>query len=63
MISIVFPGITNEQFEDAFRVLEECIAPPSHGFIHPFMGPGGQYGNCWWERDTSLTLNGYCWKD
>ncbi|MBQ3869950.1 MAG: hypothetical protein II777_05320 [Clostridia bacterium] len=27
------------------------------------MGPGGQYGNCWWERDSSLTLNGYCWLD
>lgn len=63
MIRIKFPGIKQEEFEDAFAVLEECKATPSHGFINPFMGPGGQYGNCWWERDSSLTLNGYCWLD
>ena len=63
MIKLSFPGITQEQFDDAFAVLEECKAIPSHGFVNPFMGPGGQYGNCWWERDSSLTLNGYCWFD
>jgi len=63
MLKIKFPGITQEQFEDAFAVLEECKATPCWGFVHPFMGPGGQYGNCWWERDSSLTLNGYCWLD
>jgi len=62
-IQISVPGITQEQFDDAFQVLEECKATPCLGFIHPFMGPGGQYGNCWWERDTSLTLSGYCWLD
>ncbi|MBQ7445353.1 MAG: hypothetical protein IJS71_05385 [Clostridia bacterium] len=61
MIRIDFPGITQEQFDDAFSVLEECKAVPCLGFVNPFMGPGGQYGNCWWERDSSLTLNGYCW--
>ncbi len=63
MIKIDLPGISQEQFEDAFNVLEECKAVPALGFTDPFMGPGGVYGNCWWERDTSLTLNGYCWLD
>jgi glycogen debranching enzyme len=63
MIELTFPGITGEQFEDAFNVLRECINTPSHGFMFPYMGPGGQYGHCWWERDSSLTLNGYCWLD
>jgi hypothetical protein len=36
---------------------------PSHGFVYTYMGPGGQYGHCWWERDSSLTLNGYCRRD
>lgn len=63
MIKIGFPGISQETFEDAFAVLEECKAAPVLGFRYPFMGPGGQYGNCWWERDTALTLNGYTWLD
>ena len=60
MIELSFPGITGQEFEDAFNVLRECIKEPSHGFRNPYMGPGGQYGHCWWERDSSLTLNGYC---
>ena len=63
MIELSFPGITGQEFEDAFNVLRECIKEPSHGFRNPYMGPGGQYGHCWWERDSSLTLNGYCWLD
>lgn len=63
MLKITYPGITQTQFEDAFAVLRECMQEPSHGFINPYMGPGGQYGHCWWERDSSLTLNGYCWLD
>ena len=63
MLKISFPGITQEQFADAFTVLEECKATPALGFPYPFMGPGGQYGNCWWERDTALTLLGYRWLD
>ncbi len=63
MIEIDFPGISGEQFADAFAVLEECRNEPSHGFVHPYFGPGGMYGRCWWERDSSLTLNGYCWLD
>ena len=63
MLKILFPGITQEQFADAFTVLEECKSTPALGFPYPFMGPGGQYGNCWWERDTALTLLGYRWLD
>lgn len=63
MIQLTHPFITEEQFADAFAVLEECKNPPGLGFINPYMGPGGQYGNCWWERDTSLALSGYCWLD
>ena len=63
MLKLSFPGITQEQFADAFAVLEECKATPALGFPYPFMGPGGQYGNCWWERDTALTLLGYRWLD
>ena len=65
MLKLEFPGITQEEFEDAFSVLDECIVRtlPCLGFTNPFMGPGGQYGSCWWERDSTLTLNGYCWLD
>ena len=63
MLNIRFPGITNEEFTDAFAVLEECKSVPALGFPYPFMGPGGQYGNCWWERDSALTLWGYRWLD
>ena len=63
MLKLSFPGITQEQFADAFAVLEECKSTPALGFPYPFMGPGGQYGNCGWERDTALTLLGYRWLD
>ena len=63
MIELIFPGITQEQFADAFRVLEECKQEASHGFEHAYFGPGGQYGHCWWERDSSLTLSGYGYYD
>ncbi|MBO4423777.1 MAG: hypothetical protein J5879_10070, partial [Clostridia bacterium] len=63
MIKLEFPGISQDQFGDAFSVLEECLQEPSHGFEYPYFGPGGQYGHCWWERDSSLTLNGYSYLD
>lgn len=65
MIRINLPGTTQSEFDDAIQVLEECKAKivPCLGFEYPFMGPGGQYGNCWWERDTALTLSGYKWID
>ena len=63
MVELIFPGIGRDQFEDAFSVLRECMQEPSHGFEYPYMGPGGQYGHCWWERDSSLTLSGYSYLD
>lgn len=63
MLKLEFPGITQNQFEDAFTILSECMQEPSHGFEYPYFGPGGQYGHCWWERDSSLTLSGYCYLD
>ena len=63
MLKLEFPGISQKQFEDAFTVLSECMQEPSHGFEYPYFGPGGQYGHCWWERDSSLTLSGYCYLD
>lgn len=63
MVELIFPGIGRDQFEDAFSVLRECMQEPSHGFIYPYFGPGGQYGHCWWERDSSLTLSGYSYLD
>ena len=63
MSELIFNGIVQDQFADAFSVLRECMQEPSHGFIYPYMGPGGQYGHCWWERDSSLTLSGYSYLD
>lgn len=63
MVELTFPGITQAQFADAFDVIKECLQEPSHGFEYPYFGPGGQYGHCWWERDSSLTLSGYSYLD
>ena len=63
---LIFPGITQEEFADAFKVLEEAYVHasnenPVYGFIYPFCGPGGGYGPCWWQLDTSLALSGIKW--
>ncbi len=63
MLRIRFPGITQDAFTDAFAVLEECKMPPALNFPYPFFGPGGQYGGCWWERDSALALLGYRFRD
>ncbi len=65
MIRISLPGTSQADFDDAVKVLEECkfTDVPCLGFKYPFMGPGGQYGRCWWERDSSDTLSGYKWID
>ena len=65
MIRVELPGIPQAEFEDAFAVLRECTVTtlPCHGFTRPFMGPGGAYGSCWWERDSALTLSGWRWVD
>jgi len=60
---ISIPGISQEDFHDAFRVLDECLYAdvPIHGFAYPFLGPGGGYGPCWWEFDTCLNVAGAKW--
>ncbi|MCC6486287.1 MAG: hypothetical protein IT364_02195 [Candidatus Hydrogenedentes bacterium] len=60
---IQIPGIANEPFLDAFKVLDECLVTdvPAYGMTRPFMGPGGAYGANWWALDTSLTLAGAMW--
>lgn len=60
---IVFPGITQKQFNDAFVVLDECLVmdEPRYGFNYPFIAPGGHYGGCWWQLDASIAMHGAKW--
>lgn len=59
---ITFPEISQEDFKDAFNILDECLVmQPGFGFSFPFIAPGGHYGACWWQIDTSLALNGTKW--
>ena len=63
---IQLSGIAQEDFEDAFLVMQEAYVnaspeAPVYGFTHPFCGPGGAYGACWWQLDTSLALCGAKW--
>ena len=63
---IQLPGISQADFEDAFLVMQEAYVnaspeAPVYGFTHPFCGPGGAYGVCWWQLDTSLALCGAKW--
>ncbi len=60
---VSLPGIKQAQFQDAFRVLDECIFLdiPVAGFEYPVMGPGGAYGENWWQLDTSLNQAGTQW--
>ncbi len=57
------PGIPMEQFADAFKVLDECLITnvPLWGFNYPFLGPGGVYGEGWWQLDSSLAVAGAKW--
>jgi hypothetical protein len=57
------PGISAEDFRDAFTVLDECLIVdvPVRGFPFPVMGPGGTYGENWWQLDSSLTMAGTKW--
>ena len=57
------PGIRQTDFHDAFKVLDECLIvnTPVHGFTYPVMGPGGAYGENWWQLDSSLNLAGAMW--
>lgn len=60
---IVLPGISQEDFRDAFRVLDECLVTdvPMRGFNYPFLAPGGAYGQNWWQLDGSLNVAGAKW--
>jgi hypothetical protein len=60
---IKLPGIAQRDFEDAFKVLDECIVTdvPLNGFNYPYMAPGGAYGSNWWQLDGSLNVAGAKW--
>ena len=54
------PGISQADFADAFKVLDERLITnvPVCGFPYPIMGPGGAYGENWWQLDSSLNVAG-----
>ena len=60
---IELPGISQQDFSDAFKILDECIITdvPIHGFNYPVMAPGGIYGENWWQLDASLNVAGAKW--
>jgi len=61
---ITLPGVSQEGFHDAFRVLDRCLIVdvPIFGFTYPVMSPGGHYHEGgWWLLDSSLTLTGAKW--
>jgi len=60
---LVLNGISQVDFENAFKTLQICTKPPlPHlGFPYAFVAPGGDYGNCWWQLDSTLALCGYKW--
>jgi hypothetical protein len=60
---VTLPGISQSDFKDAFKILDECLIcnVPVHGFNYPVMGPGGAYGENWWQLDSSLNLSGAKW--
>jgi len=57
------PGLSQQEFQDAFKVLDECLVVdvPLRGFNYPFLSPGGDYGENWWQLDGSLNLAGAKW--
>ena len=60
---IHLPGISQTDFKDAFKVLDECLVTdvPLNGFNYPFLAPGGAYGSNWWQLDGSLNVAGAKW--
>ena len=60
---IKLPGISQEHFQDAFKILDECLVTdvPMKGFNYPFLAPGGRYGQSWWQLDASLNIAGAKW--
>ncbi len=55
---IVFPGITQADFQHAFNILQNCVVTrlPVKGFSHPFMYPGGLYDKYWYKIDSVKVL-------
>ncbi|MBR5615026.1 MAG: hypothetical protein IKT39_06120 [Clostridia bacterium] len=64
-MNINFKGITQKDFDYAFECLEDCKqeSAKEYGFNYPYFTPGGNYGQQWWQIDSSLALCGYKWKD
>ena len=60
---ICLPGIAQQDFKDAFKVLDECLIVdvPINGFNYSVMAPGGSYGENWWQLDASLNVAGAKW--
>lgn len=56
---------SGSSFQRAVQVIESCRKKPISGqhFPHPFISPGGNYGEMWWQLDFSLALTGYRWID
>ena len=64
-MKIVFPGITQEDFNYSIKCLENCKQDSAlqFGFNHPYFTPGGDYGMQWWQLDSTVALGGYKWID
>lgn len=60
---IKIPGISQADFQDAFKVLDESLMTdvPVWGFPYPVFSPGGYYGGDWWEMDSNLAVEGAKW--
>lgn len=60
---ISIPGLRQDDLVDAFRVLDEAMIweVPSHGFMHPFVCPGGVYSGNWWLWDSSVAARTLRW--
>lgn len=60
------PDYTQAQFKKAYETLNICVVKdyPSCGFqTGPYTGPGGGYGACWWQSDTSYVIGSMLWTD
>lgn len=63
---ISVPGLSQDEFADAFKVLDECLVVdvPAYGFPYPFMKASGDrlYGDYAWPYgDTALTAAAAAW--
>lgn len=63
---INLPDYTQENFKKAYETLNICLVKdfPSCGFeTGPYTGPGGGYGACWWQSDTSYVIGSAIWSN